>query len=86
MIMDLATQMVDILTCGNNVLNLFFIFTNQLSLVECCRNLPGISDHEIFKVSSVILHPLNCIYISREKDIPVAQDHFYHILGNDFRL
>jgi len=51
------TQMVDTPTRGNNILDLFF--TNRPSLVESCNTLPGISDHEIVNVSSLILAPIH---------------------------
>ena len=53
------TQMVNFPTRLTNILDLFI--TNMPSLVLSCKPLPGISDHEIVFIESLIcIKPQNC--------------------------
>ena len=43
------TQLVNFPTRESNILDV--VFTNRPSLIKCCTNIPGISDHDAVLVS-----------------------------------
>ena len=65
------TQMIEFLTRGNNVLDLFF--SNRPDLVNQCSPMPGISDHHAVFVDTNMCAPasdhINTLYSCGVKQI-----------------